>query len=1095
MAVALLAASPLVATSAQAAVAGSASCTEGGVRWRVDYSVAPTGFGDAATVTGLRRIAGASDTDASALTWELRYDNLPAAYPPAGANPPPYQSARGTLPSVNRSVVLYLSPRLLTPDGSCVVYLAPFGTTATTPTVAVLGDDLVHQLNDSSYNTNAIQGYLEGNLRKLGVRTEVEGVPGRRWTDNSDFRGLLEHDPHGFVAALGMNDALHIAAGATAAERDTRLNQVLANLATFAGEMAQRGGCVVAVTVPENPSSRDPDYADAARRINDWIRFTAASNATDAWEVSDFGADARSHQAGSAHPWFNGDNLVLNTAGKLVYTATLTKAATRCSDSVLLHGKAGSLGSGTLSGKSSLPTGQAYATRAMDNFGFAPGMGPWFSAIANDGTVFAMNVQTAGHVFQPSGEGMTITAMNPDAGSFTNIRVKTDRNKEVPVRPDGTKVGVNQLDVAALNGGAAVAFTGSYPHNGQDPNTQGLFPAFGLLTKGSDGTWRVAEGPDGNGDGLPDWRNSWSPRELYDATVAADPVNGPALADKICPVNPSLGIRTECTWASEMAVLPNSNDVVIAHYAPGRLSVLDVTGPDAAGRYGVKVTAVYELTGVDDPSWPDALSYPDPQPAGCPGPPFGQQPVPAEADRRIGIAPREVQADPSTLPGEPERFALSSDAGAYRYYVPAGANPPQGCVRQETVSVPIVEFSYHPTAPPDQRIRVAGAPFLTGEIKTEAEPLNGQKALAGGGPLHYDRQGNLWMPTGDGWAGLGVKIWAKTAQGRRYSRPECFDPAKPLGDYVTALAGARPLWGKVCKPDYNLVQPKLLGPIFNMDEDRATGNVVITSWPHGTSVAVDPEGTGSAMTFKVSNLTSLMAQSVTRQQMEGPCAADPTRRCTAGPSLAAMQGPVDASGRLWTFVMQKVPDDLKGDHPEMLNRAVDQWAYSVDLSRLLGREPLRLSAKPGGVSTVQAEVTQTLTTTQPAGQHAVADVVSAAPLATCWPAACTDPGTGVEGGYALAAPPGEVEYQITVAKAGTYRVSLRAADRLANGAPARIRLTVNGVTSDIAVTASGFGVVNGPALTLPAGVHRLRLSTPDTASAGWHLDWMQLTRN
>src|SRR5215470_5710398 len=89
---ALLAATTLVAaTGAQAAVTGSVSCTEAGVTWRADYTVAPTIFGDALTVTGLRRVAGGSDTDAGGLTWELRYDNTPGAYPPAGSNPPSYQ--------------------------------------------------------------------------------------------------------------------------------------------------------------------------------------------------------------------------------------------------------------------------------------------------------------------------------------------------------------------------------------------------------------------------------------------------------------------------------------------------------------------------------------------------------------------------------------------------------------------------------------------------------------------------------------------------------------------------------------------------------------------------------------------------------------------------------------------------------------------------------------------------------------------------------------------------------------------------------------------------------------------------------------------
>ncbi len=1056
LAVALIAAIG-AAAPAQAAVDGSASCTEAGVAWRADYTIAPTVYGDALTVTALHR----TGADASGLTWELRYDNTPGAYPPAGANPPSFQSVRGTLAQITRPVVTYLSPRLVTPDASCTIYLAA------TPEIGVLGDDLVHQLNDSDYNATALQGYVQGNLARLGITSEVEGHAGARWRDLIDeYRGLLEHDPLGFVAALGMNDALYIAAGPTQAERDARTTEVYNELQAFAGEMAGRSGCVVAVTAPENATTIDTDYAAAARKVNDWIRFTAAASATDSWEIADFGAEARDQ------PWFNADGLTLNGAGRLVYTARIAKAATRCTDGVVLHGKAGTLH------KTGIATGQAFRTRTVDGWDFEPGKGPWFSTIAADGTIFAMNVQTAGHVFLPSGEAMSVTAFHPETGLFSNIRFRSDRNREVPVRPDGTRVGANLLDVGTLNGGNAVVFTGSFPYGGQDVETEGLLPAFGVVTKGTDGRWRVAEGPDANGDGRPDWRNSWSPRELYDATVAADPVNGPALADAICPLNTSVGVRTECTWASEVAVLPHTNDVVIAHYAPGRLSVLDVTGPDAAGRYGVAVKAVQELSRVDDPSWPDALSYPDPQPAGCPPPPPFQAPVPAEADRKIGIAPREVQADPSTPAGQPERFAVSSDAGAYRYFVPEGANPPQGCVRSRTIAVPIMEFSYDPTAPVSQRIKPASAPVITGEVESEVEPVNGLRNLAGGGPLHYDRQGNLWMPTGDGWAGLGVKVWAKTAEGRRISRPECFDPAKALGDYVSTAAGARPLWGVVCRPDYNIVQPKLLGPIFNLDEDRTTGTMLITSWPHATTVAVDPEGSGASMTFKVSNLTGLAAQTVTSQRVEGPCLSDPAQRCTGGPTLQAMQGPYDPStGRLWAFVMQKSPGNLKEDHPEMMMRRFDQWAYSVDIGRLFGREPQVLTR---GTTRIEAEVTETIATTQRAGQIAVTDVESVAAL------------SAVDGGYAVAS--STVEYRVVVPKAGTYQLTYRAADRLANGSPARIRLTVNGATHTTTLSPTAYAEVAGPRLTLPAGTHTVQLSTPDAASAGWHLDWIAWQR-
>src|SRR5262245_12710518 len=69
------------------AAAASVSCTESGVTWRVDHDTLDTAFGPAVQVTGLKKVQGGTETDASGLTWELRYDHLPGDYPPG--SPPP----------------------------------------------------------------------------------------------------------------------------------------------------------------------------------------------------------------------------------------------------------------------------------------------------------------------------------------------------------------------------------------------------------------------------------------------------------------------------------------------------------------------------------------------------------------------------------------------------------------------------------------------------------------------------------------------------------------------------------------------------------------------------------------------------------------------------------------------------------------------------------------------------------------------------------------------------------------------------------------------------------------------------------------------
>lgn len=274
---------------------------------------------------------------------------------------------------------------------------------------------------------------------------------------------------------------------------------------------------------------------------------------------------------------------------------------------------------------------------------------------------------------------------------------------------------------------------------------------FGIVTRGAIGQWRVAEGPNANGDGRPDWRNAWSPRALYDATVAADPVNGPALGEAVCPIkrdffgqpilDPAGRQVRDCTWTNEVAVMPHSNAVVLTHYGLGTVSVLELSGPDASGRYMARISAAYKFPAVGDPSGPDSFSEPIPYLKSDGGPCDGPAP-PAEADRKIGIAPREAQTDPSSPLGD-ERFAVSADMGAWRY------GNGSGCVVNTTVAGGIVEFSYNASAAVDQRIRPMSGPVLVNELTTKSEPVNGLKAFAGIGPMRYDHQGSLWVPSGE----------------------------------------------------------------------------------------------------------------------------------------------------------------------------------------------------------------------------------------------------------------------------------------------------------------------------------------------------------
>ncbi|WP_192809786.1 GDSL-type esterase/lipase family protein [Actinomadura rudentiformis] len=1043
----------LVAPDSAFAATGSAACTEGGVTWRVDYNTADGPYGTVATVAGLKRIDASGESDAGSQQWELRWDNLPGEWPPPGQSGlmGPHHQLKGNLAAIDdQPVATYLSPRLVTPDGACQVYLAPFANrrgTGSWPRVPVLGDSLLQSLNDNSYNQNAIQGYVEGNLNDIGIRTEVEGQGGRRWTPAKDtaglakadsylldeFRGLLEHDTDGFVVALGANDALYIAT-APDDQRAARLEEVRNALIEVVREMSARTGCLVAVTAPEHANTYDPDYPAAALELNNVLRWIAASNATDSMELVDFATRAKTHRKNDPAPWFDSDDLHLNMAGRLVYTATMSEAARKCADSSVLYGASGTFDGGELAGKAWLPSGQRLRAQAVRGWDFEPGKSSYFSTQASDGTIFISNMsQTANPVFV-TGNSMVLSAFHPEDNTFSNIRIKTDRGKETMVDSAGKPLGFDIGEAEALPGGDAVAFTGGTPYEGQDVETQGMWPVFGILTKGPNG-WRVASGSG--------WQNQWSPRELFAASA-------PGPGDKACPLNDP-GVR-DCLAFVEMAVFPDSKDVVVAQYFghsghnAGQITVLDLDGPDASGRYRLKVADVYQLPDVADP---------------------------ADPAKKVYVSGREVQTDPTGRAGN-ERFALSMDVHG-------------------DIGSPLIEFAYDRDAAVGSKIKVVSPPMLPGDLTAARD--DGLKRFHGFGKPMYDHNGNLWGAHGDGLQGGPISV---------YAGPRCAYDGQPLNSYVERATGVKPAWGKICKAHHAILAPTSLGVVWSVQENPQKDTVVITTFG-GVMYAIRPSGRGADMTFEISNTLTSKAQQLLARQATWPCPTEkePDKTCTGNPIIiTARGGPVSADGRAWIAVEQLRPRDKTGQMEE-----VEQWMYSVDVSRLFGREPVRLTARTGQTSHVHAELNQTFATVKRPGRYATNDVDSAASMLGCqerqvWGGtACTDPVGGLTGGFALGDETGggvpagtSVEYRVVVPKAGTYQVAYRATDRAAAG-DQQIQISVDGTARGTTTIPSNdaFQTVTGPTLALPEGKHTIRLSAPD-GHHGWQLDWTAFTR-
>jgi hypothetical protein len=1061
------------------AVIRTASCTEGGVTWRVTYDAWQSDLGPAVNVTALARVQGGQTTDAGAMTWELRYENHPSRHPapsppptwPA-SYPPPFESVRGTLTAegIGRAVIEHFSPRLVTPDGACTVYLSPFrrdGTQPTWPKVAVLGDDLVHQLNDSSFNLGAYQGYAEAAMNDNGIRAEVEGHTGARWVGpanpdplthanghlTDEFKGLLEHDIDGVVVTIGTHDALWIAGGATPEERTQRFEQRRWEIQARVDEMAARVGCVQLVTIPEQATNTN--HAAAAQQLNNHLRWFGSAR-EDGWDVTDFADRAHTHRAGSTDAWFQADNVHLNPVGTLVYTATVIEAAKRCAQTVQAWGRPGSF-DGPLASKAALPTGQSFRTRGINGWQFLPGRDAYLTTNTADGTVLVGNMSQSGNSYQPTGDSMVISAMHPEGGSFTNIRLKTDKGLDTLYRDPfwGPTLGVpgDIGDLEAYDGGNAVVFTNASPGSGfQNDRRDGFWPVFGLLTNGPGG-WNVAEGTDAQGNA---WKNQWTPIQLYDASPDK------AKADLACPKPGGIwGEARDCRAMQEVAVLPHSNDIVIAQYfgagSSGQLTVVDVDPvPGTPGRYKAEIAAVHPLPEIPDPSLNDP-------------------------NLKLWLAPLSVSTDPTSAPGD-ERFAVTSDT-AYRK-----PNGDLDTFHPKTV----IEFAYNESA---RTISPRSAPILPGGTSAAPE-ADGLRRFLGVFTV-YDRNGNLWAATAHGYDAFETAVWAKHANGRRLSNGTCpFNGG--LTGYEATATGVKDAWGVLCEPDYKLLQARAGGVEgVVLQADPVTGDIISNN---GNDLQViRPSGSGASMTFQVSNVVQTMGQSIVRSPR--PCPGHPELTCNLW--VVPGQAPPDGRGRMWTMQTQLVPPELRDSTSNPTERmlTLDQWLFSTDMTRLFGRGGHRLPTRAGQAMVVQAEQTSTFDTDKRTqGDTELVD--SKAFVLRCGTCGYTGPGDpsgglmlGDDTGGGVAAST-EVTYRVVVPKGGSYQVRYRATDRATAGTK-RIRLRVDGTTVDqsTTITSDAMAEAAGPTITFPGpGTWTVRLSPADAASAGWQLDWLSFTR-
>ena len=345
------AASETAVVEPAADITGGSTCTDPENRreWRVTWQTAASGIGVVVTPTAFEsRTAGGAWADESLRRWQLRW-NLPPLKDPRFGTLMPEKAVDGDLPRLAlERIPARLSPRFVTPDGTCTVFATPYAYGGPDrPGVAVIGDSLVAQLGPDPDDLTG-PPMITDRLLADGWGVEVNGQGGRRWTRPpeaklgdvtwgdtvlaDEIRGL--RGAQGQVIALGTNDAGWVSMAESRADFDLRLAWVLLHLAPVLDEIEASGRCAVLVTAEDRKvrylGNDEAEFAEAAREINALLRERAAKSADDEVHLSDWAAASADHHTGDADPWFGEDTIHLNEAGRAQYADHLTRAARQC---------------------------------------------------------------------------------------------------------------------------------------------------------------------------------------------------------------------------------------------------------------------------------------------------------------------------------------------------------------------------------------------------------------------------------------------------------------------------------------------------------------------------------------------------------------------------------------------------------------------------------------------------------------------------------------------------------------------------------------------------------------------------------------------
>jgi hypothetical protein len=494
----------------------------------------------------------------------------------------------------------------------------------------------------------------------------------------------------------------------------------------------------------------------------------------------------------------------------------------------VLYGRNGRFGA--LGSRASLPTGQPLQTRAVPGWGFRPGQSAYFTALGADGSVIIANEPQTDNQILSTATDMVLSTFNPTTQTFRNLSVPTSSGAAAAANPQpGPTSGLGGADIsdvqAVTSGGSTrVAFIAAVPYHGWDVQRLGTFPTFGYLTQQAGG-WAV---------------DTPSSRTADDIRRSA-----PAAAQWVCPTNNAyLQPVTQCLGFAEIAVLPRSHNFVVtlyfendAQHSSGGLAVLSPDG---------RLLSAYR--------YPEVV-LPD--------------------GRHLGIHPREVDADPTSAPGD-ERFVVIFDTFDDR---------------GSTLPFALQEFRVRSNASISP-VSSAVLPRTGGDIGFETAA--------------YDGLGNLWVAETrqHTLAGGPIGVYRGTAGHRRLNAPAC-----------AATSGWVARWGTACAPDVEMSATDGRGIVRSLVEDPVTHSLLVATMS-GYLVVIKPSGPGWTARPPVNlGLDQLV---------------DRTHRW-----IGPRKGVVDPARRaLWLPVEQLASPWVCAAFP-CAPQALDQWLYRFDLTTLL----------------------------------------------------------------------------------------------------------------------------------------------------------------